>query len=495
VDFKEWRTDMRRLCVRDFFIVFTIAPEGSTLEYTDGYQKQVEAVLARTPEVDVYFSVVGFGGNVASGLAFVRLVDIDERERGVEEILAEVRPQLFGIPGVFAFASNPPAFGFGNPVNFVVRHAEFDSLAVAMERLVPRARQIPGLLNVDTDLRVNKPELTVSFDRDRAEDLGVAVGDVAATLQTMLGGRRVSTFTRENKQYYVRIRLEPEERATPGDMRGIQVRGRDGTLVQLDAVAEIREGVGPRQLNHFNRVPAFTLSAGLAPGFTLGQAIDSLNVLGAEVLPAGSDVALSGESRELEESGNALYFAFVLAIIVVFMVLAAQFESLIHPFTVLLAVPLAVTGALVTLLLAGSTLNLFSQIGMILLVGLVTKNSILLVEYANQLRARGMHFVEAIIEAGRIRLRPILMTAVATIVGATPIALGLGAGAASRRPLGYAVVGGLIFSTLLTLFLVPVVWTSFEAAREKIHARRRARDTQPSVAQPVTARLGGAEAP
>ncbi len=480
---------------RDFFIVFTIAPEGSTLEYTDGYQKQVEAVLARTPEVDVYFSVVGFGGNVASGLAFVRLVDIDERERGVEEILAEVRPQLFGIPGVFAFASNPPAFGFGNPVNFVVRHAEFDSLAVAMERLVPRARQIPGLLNVDTDLRVNKPELTVSFDRDRAEDLGVAVGDVAATLQTMLGGRRVSTFTRENKQYYVRIRLEPEERATPGDMRGIQVRGRDGTLVQLDAVAEIREGVGPRQLNHFNRVPAFTLSAGLAPGFTLGQAIDSLNVLGAEVLPAGSDVALSGESRELEESGNALYFAFVLAIIVVFMVLAAQFESLIHPFTVLLAVPLAVTGALVTLLLAGSTLNLFSQIGMILLVGLVTKNSILLVEYANQLRARGMHFVEAIIEAGRIRLRPILMTAVATIVGATPIALGLGAGAASRRPLGYAVVGGLIFSTLLTLFLVPVVWTSFEAAREKIHARRRARDTQPSVAQPVTARLGGAEAP
>ncbi len=480
---------------RDYFIIFTVAPEGSTLEYTDSYQREVEAVLSRTPEVDVYFSVVGFGGNVAGGLAFVRLVDIDDRERGVEEILAEVRPQLFGIPGVFAFASNPPAFGWGNPVNFVIRHPEFDSLAVAMERIVPRARQIPGLLNVDTDLRVNKPELTVSFDRDRAEDLGVAVGDVAATLQTMLGGRRVSTFTRENKQYYVRTRLEAEERATPGDMRGIQVRGRDGTLIQLDAVAEIHEGVGPRQLNHFNRVPAFTLSAGLAPGFTLGQAIDSLKALGAEVLPAGSDVALSGESRELEESGNALYFAFVLAIIIVFMVLAAQFESLIHPFTVLLAVPLAVTGALITLLLAGSTLNLFSQIGMILLVGLVTKNSILLVEYANQLRGRGMQFVDAIIEAGRIRLRPILMTAVATIAGATPIALGLGAGAASRRPLGYAVVGGLIFSTLLTLFLVPVVWTSFEAAREKIHARRSARDTQPSVAQPVTARLGGVEAP
>ena len=480
---------------RDFFMIFTVAPEGSTLEYTDSYQRQVEAVLARTPEVDVYFSVVGFGGNVAGGIAFVRLVDIDERERGVEEILAEVRPQLFGIPGIFAFASNPPAFGWGNPVNFVVRHPDFDSLAVAMERIVPRARQIPGLLNVDTDLRLNKPELTVSFDRDRAEDLGVAVGDVAATLQTMLGGRRVSTFTRENKQYYVRTRLEPDERATPGDIRGIQVRGRDGELVQLDAVAQIREGVGPRQLNHFNRVPAFTLSAGLAPGFTLGQAVDSLTALGAEVLPAGSDVALSGESRELEESGNALYFAFVLAIIVVFMVLAAQFESLIHPFTVLLAVPLAVTGALVTLMLAGATLNLFSQIGMILLIGLVTKNSILLVEYANQLQGRGMPFMEAIIEAGRIRLRPILMTAVATIAGATPIALGLGAGAASRRPLGYAVVGGLLFSTLLTLFLVPVVWTSFEAARERIHARRRAREgQQPAVARPAATALGGGEA-
>lgn len=480
---------------RDFFIIFTVGPEGSTLEYTDSYQRQVEAVLARTPEVEQYFSLVGGFVPVSSGIAFVRLVDIDERERGVEEILAEVRPQLFGIPGVFAFASNPPAFGWGNPVNFVVRNPDLDSLAVAMDRIVPRARQIPGLLNVDTDLRFNKPELTVSFDRDRAEDLGVAVGDVAATLQTMLGGRRVSTFTRENKQYYVRTRLEPEERATPGDMRGIQVRGRDRTLIQLDAVASIDEGVGPRQLNHFNRVPAFTLSAGLAPGFTLGQAIDSLNVLAAEVLPSGSDVALSGESRELEESGNALYFAFVLAIVVVFMVLAAQFESLIHPFTVLLAVPLAVTGALVTLLIAGSTLNLFSQIGMILLVGLVTKNSILLVEYANQLRARGLEFLEAMIEAGRIRLRPILMTAVATIVGATPIALGLGAGAASRRPLGYAVVGGLMFSTLLTLFLVPVVWTTLEATRERIRARRETREGQAAAPQPVPAAFSRAEAP
>jgi len=470
---------------RDFFMVFTVAPEGSTLEYTDQYQREMEAILARTPEVEDYFSVVGFGesgpsGNVASGIAFVSLRDLADRERGIDEILSEIRPQMFMIPGVFAFAANPPAIGGGftsGSVGFVVRHPNFDSLTVAMSRLTGRARQIPGLINVDTDLRVNKPELTVNFDRNRAEDLGVAVGDVASTLQTMLGERRVSTFTRDNKQYDVVVRLEAEERATPSDMRDIYVRGRDGALLQLSAVASVEEGVGPRQLNHYNRVRSFTLSAGLQPGFALGEALDSLYAAADEVLPTGSDIALSGESRELLESGNALYFAFALSILVVFMVLAAQFESLIHPFTVLLAVPLAVTGALVTLLLAGSTLNLYSQIGMILLVGLVTKNSILLVEYANQLRESGREVIDAMITAGRIRLRPILMTAVATIVGAMPIALGLGSGSASRRPLGYAIVGGLTFSTLLTLFLVPVVWITFEQLRERRAQRRRASES------------------
>ncbi len=461
---------------RDFFIVFTVAPEGSTMEYTDAYQREVEAILKRTPEVDSYFTVIGFGGNVAGGISFVRLDDLDERERGVDEILGSVRPQLFMIPGVFAFATNPPAIGGGfrsGSVGFVVRHPDFDSLTVAMDRLTGRARGIAGLINVDTDLRVNKPELTVSFDRNRAEDLGVPVGDVAATLQTMLGGRRVSTFTRDNKLYDVVVRLEADERATPADMRDIQVRGRGDELVQLSALATVLEGVGPRQLNHYNRVRSFTLSASVVPGFALGQVLDSLYAVSDQILPAGSDIALSGESRELTESGNALYFAFALAILVVFMVLAAQFESLIHPFTVLLAVPLAVTGALATLLLAGSTLNLYSQIGMVLLVGIVTKNSILLVEYANQLREAGHEIVDAMVSAGRIRLRPILMTAVATIVGAMPIALGLGSGAASRRPLGYAIVGGLAFSTLLTLFLVPVVWILFEQLRERRRARGR----------------------
>ena len=461
---------------RGAIVTFLVAPEGASLEYTQGYQMQVDEILARVPEVESYFSITGFFGAVNSGIIFARLADWAERERSVDEVLAEIRPQLFAIPGVFAFASAPAAIGFGSPVNYVVRHPDFDSLAVAMDRMTARARQIPGLLNVDTNLRVNKPELTVSYERDRAEDAGVAIADVSNSLQALLGGQRVSTFTRENKLYDVIVQLEPGERATPGDMSGIYVRGRQGSLVSLDAVARVQEGIGPRQLNHFDRVPSFTLTAALQPGLTLGQAIDSLNAAAAEVLPPGSTTALAGESRELEESGNALYFAFVLALIVVYMVLAAQFESLIHPLTVLLAVPLAVTGALLTLWAAGSTLNLFSQIGMILLIGIVTKNSILLVEYANQLKGRGLDSVEAMLEAGRIRLRPILMTSVATIFALMPIALGLGAGAASRRPLGYAVVGGLVFSTVLTLYLVPAVYTLFDALGARIRSRKKGVD-------------------
>jgi len=460
---------------RGFFTVVTIAPEGASLGYTDDYQQRVEGVLARTQNVDSYFSIIGFGGRVNGGILFVRLADWSDRDRSSQDIIGEVQPQLFGIPGIFAFANNPSAFGgFGQPVQFVVRHPDFDSLQVGMDRLIGRARQIPGLINVDTDLKVNKPELTVVYDRDRAEDLGVPIRDVSNTLQTMLGGQRIGTFTRENKLYYVIAQLEPDARATPRDMTGIYLRGTGGQLVQLSALARVDEGVGPRQLSHFSRVRSATLTGNLAPGFTLGEALDALYAASDEVLPVGSSIALAGESREFQESGNALYFAFVLALVVVFMVLAAQFESLLHPFTVILSVPLAVTGALATLWLTGSTLNLFSQIGMILLIGLVTKNSILLVEYANQLKRTGLDAVQAMLQSGAIRLRPIVMTSVATIVGAMPIALGLGAGSASRRPLGYAIVGGMLFSTLLTLFLVPVVYVLLDGLQERLAFRKRA---------------------
>src|SRR5437879_2522249 len=273
------------------------------------------------------------------------------------------------------------------------------------------------------------------------------------------------------------VQLDPSHRNTPSDMSGIYLRGSGGQLVQLGALAKVEEGVGPRQINHFNRVPSFTLSASLIPPFAQGEALDSLDRLARQVLPPGSTTALAGESRDFKESGGALYFAFAVALVVVFMVLASQFESLVHPFTVLLAVPLAVTGALATLLLVRSTLNLYSQIGMILLIGLVTKNSILLVEYTNQLKARGLETVAAVVEAGRIRLRPILMTSVATIMGAFPVMLGLGAGSTSRRPLGYAIVGGIFFSTVLTLFVVPVAYLLL--ARLVVREPRGARQLAP----------------
>src|SRR5712692_254083 len=451
---------------RGYFIVFTTAPEGSSLDYMDGYQRQIEQILARTKDVEGYFTVIGgFLGGVNRGIVFVQLADWSQRKRNVQQIVGEVQPQFFGIPGIFAFAFSPPAFGgFGQPVQYVIQNPEFPRLVQAMDTLVPRARAVHGLLNIDTDLRVNKPELRVTFDRDRAEDLGVPVRDVAAALQTLLGGRRVSTFTRNDKLYYVMVQLDRRQRATPSDLSGIYLRGTSGQLVQLNALAKVAEGVGPRQINHFNRVPSFTLSATLAPNFTLGEGLDSLDRLSRAVLPPGSTTALAGQSREFKESGGALYFAFGVALLVVFMVLASQFESLVHPFTVLLAVPLAITGALGTLKLAailhrsGATINLYSEIGMILLIGLVSKNSILLVEYTNQLKARGLDTVSAVLEAGRIRLRPILMTSVATIMGAVPVAMGLGAGSAARKPLGYAIVGGVFFSTALTLFVVPVAY-------------------------------------
>ncbi|HEY7686842.1 MAG TPA: efflux RND transporter permease subunit [Gemmatimonadales bacterium] len=473
---------------RGFFLVIATGPEGASQDYTDGYVRQIEQIIGQTPDVAGYFTIIGgFAGGVNSAFIGVILKDWGERKTTVQQMVGGLFPQLFGIAGVRAFPYAPGALGFSQPIQFVVQNPDFVRLGQAMDTLVARARAIPGITNVDTDLRVNKPELRVTFDRDRAEDLGVPVRDVAAALQTFLGGRRVSTFTRNAKLYYVMAQLDPAQRATPSDMSGLYLRGRGGQLMQLSALAKVEEGLGPRQINHFNRVPSFTLSASLIPPFSQGEALDALDQLAREVLPPGSTTELAGDSREFKESGGALYFAFGVALLVVFMVLASQFESMIHPFTVLLAVPLAITGALATLQVAawlgrpGGTINLYSQIGMILLIGLVTKNSILLVEYTNQLKARGLDTVAAVVEAGRIRLRPILMTSVATIMGAIPVMIGVGAGSTSRRPLGYAIVGGIFFSTILTLFVVPVAYTLLDRLRA-----REARDLK--ALEPVEAK-------
>ncbi len=458
---------------RGFFLVVASAPEGASLEYTDGYVRQIEQTISKLPGVQGYFTIIGgFSGGVNQSFVGVILKDWGTRPPS-DQLMGMLFPQLFGIAGVRAFPYAPSALGFSQPIQYVVQNPDFGRLAQAMDTMLASARTVKGLTGIDTDLRVNKPELRVTFDRDRAEDLGVPVRDVAAALQTFLGGRRVSTFTRNDKLYYVMVQLDPSQRATPSDMSGIYLRGTGGKLVQLSALARVDEGVGPRSINHFNRIPSFTLTASLVPPFSQGEALDSLDRIAKRVLPPGSTTALAGDSREFRESGGALYFAFGVALLVVFMVLASQFESLVHPFTVLLAVPLAVTGALATLFVAaifkqpGGTINLYSEIGMILLIGLVTKNSILLVEYANQLKARGLSTLDAVIEAGRIRLRPILMTSVATIMGAIPVMIGLGAGSTSRRPLGYAIVGGIFFSTALTLFVVPVAYTLLDRLRAR----------------------------
>jgi multidrug efflux pump len=471
---------------RGFFLVVVRGPEGASLPYTDSYVRRVEQIIGRTPDVDGYFTIVGgFAGGVNSAFVGVILKDWGERHTSVQQMIGGLFPQLMGISGVLAFPYAPGAIGFAQPIQYVVQNPDFAKLTDIMGPFVGRVSQVKGLANVQTDLFVNKPELRVTFERDRAEDLGVPVRDVASALQTFLGGRRVSTFTRNDKLYYVMVQLDPRDRATPSDMRGVYLRGKGGQLVQLDALANVQEGVGARQINHFNRIPSFTLSASLMPGLAQGEALDSIDAVAKQLLPPGTTTALSGESREYKESGSAIYFAFVIALIVVFMVLASQFESLLHPWTVLLAVPLAVTGALATLKFAaiihrsGATMNLYSQIGMILLIGLVSKNSILLVEYTNQLREKGLDTIAAVLEAGRIRFRPILMTSVATIMGAVPVAWGVGAGSASRKPLGYAIVGGVFFSTALTLFVVPAAYVTFDSLRERVRARRARRRLVP----------------
>ncbi len=440
-----------------------LAPEGATLEYTDRYMRQVEAQLLALPERDGLFTATGLGfggpGRVTNGFVFLELKPRDQRSRSQQEIVAEMFPRLLGIPGVLAFMINPPSLGqgFEAPVQYVLQGDTYEELQQGVGIMMSKAQQLGYLINLDTDLRLNKPQLDITIDRDRAAGLGVSVTDIGATLETYLGGRVVTNFKRAAKQYDVITQMRPEDRATPQTISELYVRGKGG-LVQLANVVNIRETVAPKELNHFNRVRSATISANIAPGMTLGKALDDLDQIAATDLPPSIKTALNGQSREYRDSSSALYFLFLFAVVFIFLVLAAQFESFIHPLTILLSVPLAVVGALVSLFLFKQSINIYSQIGLIMLIGLVTKNSILIVEYANQLREAGRSLYDAILEGAAIRLRPILMTSFATIFGVLPIAIGLGAGGEARQPLGIAVVGGMLFSTFLTLVLVPVVY-------------------------------------
>ncbi len=441
-----------------------LAPEGSTLDYTDRYMRMVESKLLPLPERQALFSAVGLGfggpGRVTNGFVFLNLKPKKERKRSQQEIVASLFPQMMGIPGVLAFLINPPSLGGGansTPVEYVLEADDYQTLAQAVGVMMQKGRALGYLVNLDSDLHLDKPQLDIAIDRERAAGLGVSVDEIGSTLETFLGGRVVSQFKRGTKQYDVIAQVKPSLRSTPDAIQDLYLRGKGG-LVQLANVVNVSESVSPKELNHYNRVRSATVTANLAPGVDLGTALRDLDRIAANDLPPGVKHELAGQSQEFASSSSKLYYLFVFAVVFIFLVLAAQFESFVHPLTILLAVPLAVVGALISLFIFKQSLNVYSQIGLIMLVGLVTKNSILIVEYANQLRAKGLSALEGVVEASKIRLRPILMTSFATIFGVLPIAIGLGEGAESRRPLGIAVVGGMVFSTFLTLVLVPVVY-------------------------------------
>lgn len=466
---------------RGIIIIPTTAPEGASFAYTREQVQRIERLLqpyAERGEISSLFATIGGfqrppQGNVAN--MFIRLAPWEARERKQQAIAAELMPQLLAIPGTRAFALNPPSLGqrgFQPPVQFVIGGSDYTTLVAWRDRFLARARENPRLLNMDSNYRETKPEIRVDIDRRKAAELGVSIQAVGRTIETMLGAREVGTYVQGGEEYRIMLQAREQDRATPYDLQNIFVRtttggalglvagagSQQGALVPLSNVVTLSERARPQSLAREDRVRAITITASLAPGYTLGEALAFMEGVAREVLPPEARISYRGQSLEFKESSGALYVTFALALLVVFLVLAAQFESFIHPFIILLSTPLAVTGGLLALHLTGNTLNVFSQIGMILLIGLMAKNGILVVEFANQLRDRGMSIHDAVLEASVVRLRPILMTSIATVFGAVPLAMATGAGAESREAIGVVIVGGVTLSTFLTLYAVPALY-------------------------------------
>ena len=443
------------------------APDGSTLEFTSRYANAIDRIAAEYPEFDRRFVFVGGGGGVSGQVAtasvVLRTVDWSERERTTPELARSMLPKVASLPGVSAFPVTPPSLGQGfreRPINFVVLSSDsYANMARVAQQMVAEMAKNPGIVQPDIDLQLNKPELFIDVDRARAADMGVSVDAVARTVETMLGGRVVTRYKRDAEQYDVIVQTEGRGRATPEDIERLFVRGRGDAMVPLGSLVKVRESVAARELNHFNQRRSVTITANLAPDYALGEALKFMDATAARVLPQGYATELNGVSREFRASAGALGVVFVLALMFIFLVLAAQFESFIDPLVILLAVPLSMVGALLALKFSGGTLNVYSQIGLITLVGLITKHGILIVEFSNQLRQQGRQTMEAVVEAASLRLRPILMTTGAMVLGAVPLALASGAGAESRRQIGWVIVGGMSLGTLLTIFVVPTVYT------------------------------------
>jgi multidrug efflux pump len=439
-----------------------VSPQGATVGYTTDYLQRIERLYDNLPETDAHQAVAGFP-LVTEGNAILRLKPWDQRSRSQQDIARELQPLFSALPGVQAFPTNPPSLGQSarsSPVEFVIMsQVSYPELSAITDRFLAELARYPGVQNVQTDLRLNTPELRVQVNRDKLADVGVDVDRVGRTLESMLGGRQVTRFKENGEQYDVLVQVVPRDRSSPDDISDMYVRGRNGSMIQLANLLTVREGVSPQTLNHFNRLRSVTISASLAPGYSLGEAIGVMNGIAGRVLPTGAQTDLDGQSREFRDSASSIYLVFAMAVAFIYLVLAAQFESWRNPLIIMLSVPLSLTGALLALWLSGGTLSIYSQIGLITLVGLITKHGILIVEFANQLRDEGKQLIEAVIDASAMRLRPILMTTGAMVLGAVPLALAHGAGAESRVQIGWVIVGGMTIGTLLTLFVVPCVYS------------------------------------
>ena len=438
------------------------APDGSTLEYTDRYARSLEKFSQAYPEFDRIFANMG-NPTVGQGSVVYRAVDWDERKRTTLEIARELGGKFNSLPGVNAFPITPPSLGQGfreRPLNFVIQTSDsYQNLNQLTRQLMDEVAKNPGILSPDVDLRLNKPELRIEVDRVKATELGVSIEVVARTIETMLGGRVVTRYKRDAEQYDVIVQTLASARNTPDDIDVIQVRGRNDAMIPLSSLVKIRESVSPRELNHFGQRRSVSITANLAPDYSLGEAIKFMDEAAAKLLKPGYTTELNGTSREFKSSQGALVIVFLLALFFIFLVLAAQFESFIDPFVIMLSVPLSMIGALLALKWTGGSLNVYSQIGLITLVGLITKHGILIVEFTNQLREQGMNMQEALIKASAQRLRPILMTTGAMVLGAVPLALATGAGAESRTQIGWVIVGGMSLGTLLAIFVVPTMYS------------------------------------
>ena len=467
--FSTAKSELAPLEDRGVILVTVNAPDGATMAYTERYMREIERLGLQYPEFDRVFVVTG-NPTVSQGLTFLRTTDWAERKRSTMWLARDLQPKFASLPGVNAFAVTPPSLGQSlreRAVNFVIVTSDsYANLSRVAQQMLAEMNRNPGLVQPDTDLRLNKPEIFIQVDRQRAADAGVAVDQVARAIETMLGGRNVTRYKRDAEQYDVIVQTAGQGRATPEDIERIFVRGRGDAMIPLSSLVTVKESVSPRELNHFNQRRSAALTANLAPGYSLGEALKFMDATAERLLKAGYATELNGVSREYRSSSGALGLVFMLALVFIFLVLSAQFESFVDPFVIMFSVPLSMLGALAALQGSGGTLNVYSQIGLITLVGLITKHGSLIVAFANQLRQKGVDTLEAVVQGACLRLRPILMTTGAMVRGALPLALATGAGAESRQQIGWVIVGGMTVGTLLTIFVVPTVYVLL--ARRKV---------------------------